>query len=429
MRAVPALPGAFWRGWTVMAMGRLAQFVEPFLPVLLLVQFGAGATAAAGVLLAAQLASTAGSAAAGAAMDRWGRRRVLRVGLSAAGVSCGALALAPHLGVAAVAAVVYGVASTSWRGAAGAVVPAVLAGSGVPASTRTVAFGLLIWASNLGAVASASVGATGAPVHLLIAAQGGLLVLTAVLARILPDDNTHRGDHGGTGDDGRDPATVTPRPARVPDAGLWLLALAVAPATALMFQAFSGLAILLPPADYRLMVLVNALVLVAGQPLVAWTARRVPAGPLLAVAGLGLAAGLALHAVGMPVLVATPVWTLAELVVIVVPSAVVAGIAPHRRTGTYIGTFQAVQGGAAAAASFAGPVAAAASPLVFALGCLLLAALGGVALLALRRLVQTGLDQPVDCSCGAVLCRCGGIDMTCVGPAPLILHAARTLHR
>lgn len=163
------------------------------------------------------------------------------------------------------------------------------------------------------------------------------------------------------------------------------------------------------------MVLVNALVLVAGQPLVAWAARRIPAGPLLAVAGLGLAAGLTLHATGSPVLVATTVWTLAELVVIVVPSAVVAGIAPHRRTGAYIGTFQAVQGGAAAAASFAGPVIATASPAVFAVSCLVLAALGGVALLGLRQLVQTGLDQPVDCSCGTVLCRCGGIDMTCVG--------------
>lgn len=425
MRPVPALPAAFWRGWAVMALGRLAQFVEPFLPVLLLTQLDAGPAAAAAVLLAGQLAATAGAAVAGAVMDRWGRRRILRMGLVAAGVSCGALAVAPHLGIAAAAAVVYGIASASWRGAAGAGVPAVLAGAGVPASTRTVAFGLLIWASNLGAVVSATVGAAGAPVRVLIAAQGVLLVLTAVLARILPSEDTGSRET----DDHPEPGVLTPRLARVPDPGLWLLALAVAPATALMFQAFSGLAILLSPADYRLMVLVNALVLVAGQPLVAWVARRVPAGPLLAVAGLGLAAGLALHTTGSPVFVATPVWTLAELVVIVVPSAVVAGIAPHRRTGTYIGTFQAVQGGAAATASFAGPVAAAASPAVFAAGCLVLAALGGAALLGLRRLVQTGLDQPVDCSCGAVLCRCGGIDMTCVGPAPLILHAARTLHR
>lgn len=112
MRAVPALPATFWRGWTVMALGRLAQFVEPFLPVLLLAQLGADPTAAAG-----------------AVMDRLGRRRVLRVCLVAAGVSCGALALAPDLGVAAVAAVVYGVSSAGWRGAAQAVVPAVLAGA------------------------------------------------------------------------------------------------------------------------------------------------------------------------------------------------------------------------------------------------------------------------------------------------------------
>jgi hypothetical protein len=36
-----------------------------------------------------------------------------------------------------------------------------------------------------------------------------------------------------------------------------------------------------------------------------------------------------------------------------------------------------------------------------------------------RRLTQAGLDHPVDCPCGAVLCRCGGTDRTCVGPAPI----------
>lgn len=172
------------------------------------------------------------------------------------------------------------------------------------------------------------------------------------------------------------------------------------------------------------MVLVNAVVMVLGQPVTAWVARRVAAGPLLALAGIGLAAGMVMHAAGVPVLLAVPVWTVAELIVIVVPSAVVAGIAPHRRAGLYVGTFQAVQGAVAAAASYAGPVTAAVSPTVFAIACLALAVVGALTLTTARTLVQDGLDQPVDCPCGAVLCRCGGIDMTCAGPAPLILHAA-----
>lgn len=417
-----ALPRAFWRGWSVVAVGRLAQFVEPFLPVLLLLELDASTQAVAAVLLAAQLSATAGVAVAGAATDRLGARRVLRLGLALATLAAAGLAAAPGLPAAAAAAMVYGVAAASWRAAAQALVPAALADA-ASSQARASAFGLLVWASNLGAVISAAVGAAGAPVRAMIAAQAVMLLAAALLARILPAAGPSTPERlapaAGV------PMVLRARVRHVPDAGLWLVALAVAPATMLMFQAFSGLAVLLAPADYRLMVLANAVVLVAGQPIVAAAIRRIPAGIALAVAGVALALGLALHAWGAPVLVAVPLWTLAELVVIVVPSAVVAGLAPHHSAGSYVGGFQAVQGAVAAAATYLGPVTAAVSPTAFALAGLALAATGATALTALRRLVQTGLDQPVDCPCGAALCRCGGLDMTCVGPAPLIVHAAR----
>ncbi len=422
IQRLPALPRAFWRMLSVVGLGRLAQFVEPFLPVLLLVDLAAPAPAVAGVLLATQLAATAGVAIAGVATDRFGARPVLHVGLTLSSVAAAGLALAPTLASAAVAAMVYGVAAASWRAAAQTLVPAALTHANTSARVRASAFGLLVWASNLGAVASATVGALGAPVHTMIAAQAATLAATALLARVLPPGYPQR-DASDAG--GRTPMVLRPRLQHVPDAGLWLVALAVAPATMLMFQAFSGLAVLLTPADYRLIVLLNAVVLVTGQPLVAAATRRIPAGIALAGAGVALALGLAMHAWGAPVLAAVPLWTLAELVIIVVPSAVVAGLAPHRTAGTYVGTFQAVQGAVAAAATYLGLITAAASPTAFAIAALALAALGAVALTAVRHLVQTGLDQPVDCPCGAVLCRCGGLDMTCVGPAPLIIHAAR----
>lgn len=58
----------------------------------------------------------------------------------------------------------------------------------------------------------------------------------------------------------------------------------------------------------------------------------------------------------------------------------------------------------------------------FATTALLTGLLGALAVTGIRRLVQTGLDQPVDCPYGAMLCRCGGVDMTCAGPAPLLRH-------
>ncbi|HXV94024.1 MAG TPA: hypothetical protein VD813_12040, partial [Pseudonocardia sp.] len=269
----------------------------------------------------------------------------------------------------------------------------------------------------LGAVASAAVGATGAPVRGMFAAQAAVLLVAAALAGIVrgPRPDPGLGAAPGAAGNGT----------RRPDPGLRVLAAAVAPATALVFQAFSGLALLLDDSAYRAMVLVNALVLVAAQPVVMALARRVRAGPLLATATGVLGAGMALHAAGAPLLVAVPLWTLAELVVIVVPSAVVAGLAPHGRTGTYVGAFQAVQGGVAALATFGGPLVAAAAPGAFAAAALALGAAGAAALLLTRRLLQAGLDQPVDCPCGAVLCRCGGSDATCVGPAPFLTHLGR----
>lgn len=201
------------------------------------------------------------------------------------------------------------------------------------------------------------------------------------------------------------------------------------PATALMFQAFSGLALLLEDTEYRAMVLVNAVVLVCGQPAVMALARRMSAGLLLALATAGLAVGMAMHAAGVPIPVAAPVWTLGELVMITVPSAVVAGLAPHTKAGTYVGTFQALQGEVAAAGTYAGPVVVAADAGAFAVGCLLLGASGAAGLIMTRRFAQAGLDQPVDCPCGAVLCRCGGTDTTCIGPAPFLLHAGRPAGR
>jgi MFS family permease len=215
------LPGTFWRGWLVVVLARSAQFVEPFLPVLLLVELRATSELVAGVLVAAQLAATVGVAAAGPLMDRWGPVRVLRVALAGSAVTCAALAATPGPVVAVPAAIGFGVASAIWRAAAQVVVPAALARPGVPANARATAFGLLVWASNLGAVLSAAVGAAGAPVRFLFLVQTAVLVGAAVLARIL---HTPRSVPRTSAE----PVT-TSSAVRAPDVGLWVLAAGVAP--------------------------------------------------------------------------------------------------------------------------------------------------------------------------------------------------------
>jgi MFS family permease len=135
------LPGTFWRGWLVVGLARSAQFVEPFLPVLLLVELRATSELVAGVLVAAQLAATVGVAAAGPLMDRWGPVRVLRVALAGSAVTCAALAATPGPVVAVPAAIGFGVASAIWRAAAQVVVPAALARPGVPAHARATPSG------------------------------------------------------------------------------------------------------------------------------------------------------------------------------------------------------------------------------------------------------------------------------------------------
>lgn len=189
------LPRGFWRLWTVVAAARAAQFVEPFLPVLLAVQLRAGPGAIAAVLLVQQAAAVLGFGALGPLSTRLGVAGGLRLGL--------------------------------------------------------------------------------------VAAAGALSVR-------LPVDRSR-----GGGGPGQRPAGMA-RSARRP---FWLVIVAVAPATALMFQAFSGLAVALPESQYRTVVLVNAVVLVLGQGLTGALVRRVPAAVALAGATLLLGAGIAGQAV------------------------------------------------------------------------------------------------------------------------------------
>jgi hypothetical protein len=205
---------------------------------------------------------------------------------------------------------------------------------------------------------------------------------------------------------------------------MWLLAIAYAPMTMVMFQAFAGLAEIFDEPEYRTMVLVNALVLVAFPPALWALAPRVDGVRAIAAAAAAQGAGMAVAAIAQDAFLATVLWSAGEATLIAVMPAVVAGIAPHRAAGSYRAAFATAQGAAAAVATFAGPLVARSSVGGFALACVVLTGAGVAAIGAHGRFIDAALRQPVACPCGALLCSCDAEHVACAYPTPIVVHGA-----
>ncbi len=419
------IAGPVRRVLAVVALARVAQFVEAVLFPLVAVRHGAGTAAAALVLLALAVGTMAGSAVGGAAIDRAGPRLVATAGLALASAAAAGLAIASAAVPLALAAAIYGVATGAWRLALEAATAHALAadaqetGVGADQAKRERAFGTLLWVVNLGALASAAAYAFGLDARLAVGLQALTMGAAAVLALMLLAPRIAAG--------GALPAP--PRPGlglREVPREVWVLAIAYAPFTMVMFQAFAGLAEIFPGADYRLMVLVNAITLVAFPPLLWSLVTRADGVVALTVAGAAQGAGVAAAALTTDPILTTIAWSAGEATLIAVIPAVVAGIAPHGATGSYRAAFAIVQGGAAAVATFAGPLLAHASAPAFALACVALSVIGVAATAAHGRSIGTGLRQPVACPCGALLCSCDAAHLECA-PSPVRVHRAAPL--
>lgn len=363
------------------------------------------------VLLAQQAGATVGSGAAGAMVDRLGSRATASAGLLTSGAAVFALALALTPAALVAAAAVYGLAASGWRLALQAAVSQGLATAGAAnasPSLRARAFGQLVWVSNVGAIGSGAAVAAGLPIRWAFAAQGVLLIAAAIVAQTLP--RAGRAAHAM-----RARGAIERR--------LWFVAAAFAPATIIMFQAFSGLAVVLDGDEYRTMVLVNAFVLVTASPLLGPLASRFSGGALLSASTFGLGAGIGAAIALGEAIVTTLAWTLAELVVISLAPAVVAGIAPHALVGRHQAAFQVFQGAVAALAMLVGPLVGEASPMALALSIVVLGVGGAAALLATSNTLGAALAQPVACPCGALRCRCDASHRACASPSPVLVHA------
>ena len=410
----------------VVALARAAQFIEAVLFPLVAVDRGAGTAGAAQVLLALALGTTVGSLIGGLAVDRFGTRAAATGGLALAAISAATLAAGETVGLLAIAAAIYGAATALWRlslEAATAQALAVGAASGDTShddqELREHAFGALVWVVNVGALGSAVAIAAGVELRSAVLVQAVMTGAAAVVALRLVPRRTPSA-----------PRSALPAHgwATVPRA-MWLLAFAYAPLTAVMFQAFAGLAVVFEDADYRLMVLTNAATLVL-FPLVLWRVVTRLDG-LLALVGAALLQGVGIAAAAIladPVL-STVVWSAGEVILIAVIPSVVTGIAPHDSVGHYRAAFAAVQGASAAVATFAGPLLAEWSVAGFAIASLTLTGLGVLALLTRGTAVARGLRQPVACPCGALLCTCDAEHISCAVPSPVVVHAVRSFPR
>ena len=425
-----ALPTAFWRTWLVVLVSRSAQFVEAFLPLLLLNALGATAAATAMVLVAQQAAATLAYAGEGWLVRRLGLIRVIRWGLAGSALAVAVLAISETMLAAGLGAAAFGATSGAWRTAIQVAVPRTLvaaashtraATAGADAEIRSAAYGTIFWAANLGAIASAGAGAAGVPLRVLFAVQalatGAAFVLTWILPRNLGSSATL-------------PATpILERPseseARRARRRVRYLVLAFIPATMLMFQAFSGLAVLMPTEGYRQMVLVNAAVLVFAQPVVTPLLRLLGTAGATIAAVAAMAVGISAQAVWPGALGWTVLWTLGELIIVIVPAGLVTAAVPSALAADHVGRFQVAQGCAAAVALYAGPLIAATGDTDFAVACLSTGALGIVAVLGVRASIRAAWRQPLTCPCGALFCVCSGGHSACANPSPVVTHQAR----
>ncbi len=330
------LPATFWWLWTGALVNSLASFVFPFLALyltsrgldpestgLILSVFGAGAMAA--------------GPAAGALSDRVGRRPTILAALigSAIAAACLGFVQAPALVVLAVLA--FGLFCGMARPSLAATVSDVVA-----PESRTRAFGLLYWATNLGFGFSAVVGgaiASRSWLGLFLADAATTAVFALLLWRRVPE--TRPVPAMGPGATARGYATLLrDRP--------FLAFFAVQLAFLLVFLQF-GIALPiamarhgLSPAQYGRVIAVNCVLIVLVQPWAGRFLERFDRAHVMALAALLVGTGYGAYrpcSTELQFALATAVWSLGEIAGLPTAAAVVADLAPADLRGRYQGMY------------------------------------------------------------------------------------------
>ncbi|MFD4132388.1 MFS transporter [Streptomyces goshikiensis] len=331
------LPPTVWTLFAGTIVNRLGHLVTPFL-VFLLADRGVTGPETSYVLGALGAGNLLGPALGGVLADRIGRRPTMLIGLLGAAAAQGALFLAPGLWTMAAAALLLSAASATVGPAAYA-----LMADAVDAERRRRAYALFGWGVNIGtAVAGVLGGFLAAHGYWLLFAvdAGTLLVYATVVATRL-----------------REPARAPAAPGGK-DTGIGYgvifrdrLMLALLPLFGIQLFVYSLTEVALPlavrdsglsPAVYGAMAAVNAVLVVALQPVVTGRLARLPQLPVQAAGSALIAAGVALTGLADSVAgyaASVVVWSAGEVVVAGIAATVVADLAPAAARGRYQGAF------------------------------------------------------------------------------------------
>jgi MFS family permease len=392
---IGGMPRFFWVLWWGTFVNRLGTMVLPFLAVYLSGARGLplGTT---GAILALVGAGQIGSQLIGGALtDRIGRRHTLAVGMLASAVSMLALGYARGVAAIAVTAGLFGLALDMFRPAAQSIVADL-----VPSAGRTRAYGLLLWAINLGFSIGMVLGGTLARTgfHALFWTDAGTCAVFGLLVWCTVPET---GPQDRTGARSGRIADV------LRDRTMLAFTLVVLAAGTVFLQAFASLPLVmraagLSPATYGAVLAVNGVVIVLVQPLIGPRLGRLDAPRTLAAGILvvGLGYGLtALATTGWEYAATVAAWTLGEILIHSIAATVVADLAPPHLRGRYNGLYGMAWGLAALLAPLAGTQLLRAGPTTLWLSCLgsCVAAAAGQLLLAptiRRRQAAAAEPQP-----------------------------------
>ncbi|MFD3551155.1 MFS transporter [Streptomyces goshikiensis] len=331
------LPPTVWTLFAGTIVNRLGHLVTPFL-VFLLADRGVTGPETSYVLGALGAGNLLGPALGGVLADRIGRRPTMLIGLLGAAAAQGALFLAPGLWTMAAAALLLSAASATVGPAAYA-----LMADAVDAERRRRAYALFGWGVNIGtAVAGVLGGFLAAHGYWLLFAvdAGTLLVYATVVATRLREPARAPAVPGGK-DTGigygvvfRDRLML----ALLPLFGIQLFVYSLTEVALPLAVRDSGLS----PAVYGAMAAVNAVLVVALQPVVTGRLARLPQLPVQAAGSALIAAGVALTGLADSVagyVASVVVWSAGEVVVAGIAATVVADLAPAAARGRYQGAF------------------------------------------------------------------------------------------
>ena len=384
------LPRSFWMLWTGTLVNRLGMLVLPFLALYLTSDRGLSVAAAGTILALLGVGQVFSQLIGGVLTDRIGRRATLTGGLLATGAIMLALGYLDRLELIAGAALLLGLALDVFRPATQSIIADL-----VPGGDRARAFGLLLWAMNLGFSVAMVLGG--------VLARAGFTTLfwvdamTCVLFglmvwRAVPETRGVAGRTrlpGGFADVLRDRVMI----------GLMAISLVVA------FVFLQNMATLplamrddgLSAASYGLVMAVNGVVIVVVQPLIGHRLGRFDASRVLAfgilLTGVGFGS-TAIVSTTAGYAACTVFWTLGEIVIQSVGVAIVAELAPPHLRGRYNGAYGTAAGLAAFVAPLGGTQLLVLGAPVLWSTCLALCVAAAVAQLVLGAAVRRRMPAP-----------------------------------